>query len=200
MAYTVNPASSAPHGATGARRLSDLPFRAIGSQPAFETAAMERFLADDHIAVLSYLRADGRPNQAPIWYAYRDGVIWFSAESDSPKVRALRKDPRVCVTIQDERPPYRAVIVEGTIELVEPGAPDAPAGELGSDMAVHYFGKVAAQQYEKLVRDERTEHGTTLLRLVPTELKGFDNTSMIDRATLGFVRLRHRLPIPRRWL
>jgi PPOX class probable F420-dependent enzyme len=195
MAYTVNP----PSTSTSAR-LSDVEFRAIGGQPAFASAAMETFLAGDHIAVLSYLRADGRPNQAPIWYAYRDGVIWFSVESDSPKVRALRKDPRVCVTIQDERPPYRAVIVEGTLEFVEHGVAGAPSAELGWEMAEHYFGKVAAKQYEKMMRDERAEHGTTLLRLVPADVKGFDNTSMIDKATLAFVRLRHRLPIPRRWL
>ena len=196
MAYTVNPASST----TTSARLSDFEFRAIGGQPPFAPAAMETFLAGDHIAVLSYLRADGRPNQAPIWYAYRDGVIWFSVESDSPKVRALRKDPRVCVTIQDERPPYRAVIVEGALEFVEHGAAGAPDAELGWEMAEHYFGKLAAKQYEKMMRDERAEHGTTLLRLVPTEVKGFDNTKMIDKATLAFVRLRHRLPIPRRWL
>jgi len=115
-------------------------------------------------------------------------------------VRALRKDPRVCVTIQDERPPYRAVIVEGTIEIVEPGSSGTPEGELAWQMAEHYFGKVAAKQYEKMVREERAEHGTLLLRLVPSEVKGFDNSSMIDKATLAFVRLRHRLPIPRRWL
>jgi PPOX class probable F420-dependent enzyme len=195
MAYTVNSAST-----DTAARLSDFEFRAIGGQPGFAPAAMETFLAGDHIAVLSYLRADGRPNQAPIWYAYRDGVIWFSVESDSPKVRALRKDPRVCVTIQDERPPYRAVIVEGTIEIVEPGSAGTPEGELAWQMAEHYFGKVAAKQYEKMVREERAEHGTLLLRLVPSEVKGFDNSSMIDKATLAFVRLRHRLPIPRRWL
>ncbi len=195
MDYTVNPTST-----DTAARLTDFPFRAIGGQPAFEPAAMEKYLTGDHIAVLSYLRADGRPNQAPIWYAYRDGIIWLSVESDSPKVRALRKDPRVCVTIQDERPPYRAVIVEGTLETVEHGAAGAPSADIGWEMAEHYFGKVAAKQYEKMMRADRAEHGTTLLRLVPTEVKGFDNSSMIDKATLAFVRLRHRLPIPRRWL
>ena len=195
MDYTVNPTST-----EAAARLTDFPFRAIGGQPAFEPAAMEKFLAGDHIAVLSYLRADGRPNQVPIWYAYRDGIIWFSVESDSPKVRALRKDPRVCVTIQDERPPYRAVIVEGTLATVEHGIAGAPSAEIGWEMAEHYFGKVAAKQYEKMIRDDRAEHGTTLLRLAPTEVKGFDNTSLINKATLAFVRLRHRLPIPRHWL
>ena len=45
-----------------------------------------------------------------------------------------------------------------------------------------------------------TVSGPDTASLVPTEVKGFDNTKMIDKATLAFVRLRHRLPIPRRWL
>lgn len=187
MAYTVN--SDAP-------AIVSLPFRALGGQPAFEPEALDDFLADDRIAMLAYRRADGRPNQAPIWYAYREGTLWFSVESTSPKLSAIRRDPRVTVAIQDERPPYRAAIIDGTVDLVDLGA-DASEN---LSLAVRYFGRVAAATYERMYRETREAAGTTLLRLVPTEVKGFDNTRAIGLPTLAFVRARHRLRVPKRWL
>jgi PPOX class probable F420-dependent enzyme len=192
MAYTVN---SLPADAT-VTAITALPFRALGGQPPFEADELDAFLAGTHIAVLSYLRADGRPNQAPLWYAYRDGAVWFSVETTSAKLRALRRDPRVCVTVQDERPPYRAVIIEGTVELIDAGH-DVSANQA---LALRYFGRLGAAKYDQLYHETRAGAGATLLRLVPSEVKGFDNTRAIDRATLSFVRLRHRLPIPARWL
>jgi PPOX class probable F420-dependent enzyme len=186
MAYSVNSEVS----------LTEAPFTALGGQPAFEPAALDAFLSGDRIAVLAYIRGDGRPNQVPLWYWYRDGTLSFSFETTSAKVRALRNDPRVTVTVQDERPPYRAVIIDGVVEMVDLG--DDVSENMA--LAVRYFGKVAAAKYEKMYRDHRAAAGTTLVRLVPHEVKGFDNTRSIDKATLGFVRLRHRLPIPKRWL
>src|SRR5690606_31359226 len=120
--------------------LVDLPFAALGGQPAFEPTALDAFLAGDRIAVLAYVRGDGRPNQVPVWYSYRDGTLSFSFETTSAKVRALRKDPRVTVTVQDERPPYRAVIIDGEVEMAGLGADAAE----NMALAVRYFGKVAA--------------------------------------------------------
>ena len=92
--------------------LASLPFRAIGDQPAFEPADIEPFVAAARIAILSYVRLDGRPGQVPIWYVHRDGALFLSTDDGSAKHRALLRDPRVCVTIQDERPPYRAIIFD----------------------------------------------------------------------------------------
>ena len=209
MDYTVNPTLSAATTATAtaaeslagaakdsasATHLVDLPFTPLGGSPAFEPAALERFLGGRHIAVVSYLRKDGRPNQAPLWYLYRDGTLWFNVETGSAKHHALRRDGRVCVTIQDERPPYRAVIVEGTVELIEPGDPSLP-----HELAVRFFGRLGASSYERMVAEAGSAGGVTV-RLHPTEVKGFDNTRMIGRALLVFARLRDRLPVPRRWL
>lgn len=180
MDYTVN-------------RIEDLPFAALGGSPAFEPRRLRRFLGGNHIAVVSYLRKDGRPNQVPLWYAYRAGTLWFNVETGSAKHHALVRDPRVCVTVQDERPPYRAVIVEGVVDVL-------PGDEsLSHDMAVHYFGRLGATAYEQMTA-EAGSNGSTTLRLRPTEVKGFDNTRMINVGLLAFARIRHRLPVPRRWL
>ena len=185
-----------PADAPDTTGISQLPFKALGGQPAFETADMKKFLTGARIAVLSYIRADGRPNQVPIWYDYSDDTIRMTIATGSAKHRALLKDARVCVTVQDERPPYRAVIIDGTVELSELPEDDT----LGFDLAVRYFGKYVAGEYWKMTAEDRAANGTTVVTLVPTEVKGFDNTRAINRALLAGVRVRNNLPIPRDWL
>lgn len=177
-------------------RLDELPFTALGGQPGFAPGEIERFVREPRIAVLAYVRADGRPGQAPIWYTYRDGAFLMSTTTGSPKHRALVRDPRVCLTIQDERPPYRAVLADGAVSLepIEPGN-DPTAG-----MAIRYFGRLGAAEYERMTADEYARSGLTLITLRPAALRGFDNTRAVSRAVLAFVRLRDRLPIPRGWL
>ena len=175
--------------------ISELPFHAVGGQPGFEPEALERFVTQTRVATLAYLRADGRPHQTPIWFTYREGTFFMTTGADAPKDRALTRDPRVSITIQDDAPPYRAVIMEGVVELT----PLDPADDPTDGVAVRYFGKVAAAEYEKMAA-ESYEAGLTLISFRPTAVRGFDNTNAIGRPTLAFLWLRERLPIPRRWL
>ena len=103
---------------------------------------VEAFVGAPRIAVLAYVRADGRPGQAPIWYRVDGARFFMSTVTGSPKHRALRRDPRICLTIQDERPPYRAVLADGE------AVPRAlPARETDGISALRYFGRVAARAY-----------------------------------------------------
>lgn len=190
MDYTVNSSG------TPIAPIASLPFAALGGQPGFDPEGLDGFLAETRIAMFSYVRKDGRPNSAPLWFTYRNGVMLFVVGTGSDKHKALQRDNRVCVAVQDERPPYRAVMIDGTVELVDIGSDSG----LSASMAVKYFGKVGAAEYEKLSAEERTETGQTLIRLVPERVKGFDNTKAINKVLLGYVRVRDRLPIPRRWL
>lgn len=176
--------------------LAALPFRALGGQPPFDPADLEPFVDARRIAVLAYVRGDGRPNQTPIWYTYREGVFHLTTTSGSAKHRALSREPRVTLTIQDEAPPYRAVIVDGTA-TVRPLDPDTDPTR---GMAVRYFGKLAAASYDRMTREIYEEKGLTLISVTPTEVKGFDNRHALGAAERLFVRLREKLPVPRRWL
>ena len=106
---TTTTASTAGRAGT----LADLPFRHLGGQPGFRPEDIEPFVDRRRIGVLAYVRGDGRPNQAPIWYTLRDGEFLMTTTAGSAKEGALARSPRVTLTIQDERPPYRAVIVDG---------------------------------------------------------------------------------------
>jgi len=170
--------------------------KALGGQPPFAPGAVEAFLNDRRIAVLSYVRADGRPNQTPIWYTLRNGTFFMTTTAGGAKHRAIDRDPNICLTIQDERPPYRAVIADGVASLTDLDAADDPT----EGMATRYFGRLGAASYDRMTSEIYSASGMTLITLVPTGLRGFDNTQALSAGALAFVRIRNRLPLPRRWL
>jgi PPOX class probable F420-dependent enzyme len=176
--------------------LSNLPFRGLGGQPPFDPADISAFVDARRIGVLAYIRSDGRPNQTPIWYTMRDGRFYMTTTTDSPKHRALNRNRSVSFTIQDERPPYRAVIVDGEVELT----PLDPDHDPTAGVAVRYFGRVGAASYDQLTREHYERTGLTLITLTPRELKGFDNRRALSPFQRAFVALRERLPVPRTWL
>ena len=70
-------------------------------------------------AVLSTVRADGRPHSAPIWYHLDGETVVFNTGADTVKGRNLAAHPRVSLCVQDDRPPYAFVVLEGTVTLVD---------------------------------------------------------------------------------
>jgi len=177
-------------------KLTELPFQAMGPQPAFAAEDLERFVAAPRIAILSYVKRDGTPAQAPIWYQYRDGRFFLVTAKTSPKAKALARGKRACLTIQDEMPPYRAVIVDGDVTLT-----DCPLeGGINSWLATHYFGRFGGREYEKMSAEENAKTGLSLVTFDPVRVRGFDNHRLVGRGIRAYMRLREILPIPRSWL
>lgn len=69
-------------------------------------------------AILATVRSDGRPHAAPVWYALDGETIVFNTGAETVKGRNLARDPRVTLCVQDDRPPFGFVMLEGTAELV----------------------------------------------------------------------------------
>lgn len=69
---------------------------------------------------LATVRKDGRPHVAPIWFDVDDdGSIVFTTGADTLKGQSIRRDPRVCLCVDDERPPFSFVVVEGKVDVSE---------------------------------------------------------------------------------
>jgi PPOX class probable F420-dependent enzyme len=80
------------------------------------------FLAGDppHTAKVATVRNDGRPHVVPVWFAVdEDGSVVFTTGSETAKGRALRRDPRLSLCVDDERPPFSFVAIDGVAELEE---------------------------------------------------------------------------------
>ena len=71
-----------------------------------------------HTGKLATVRADGRPHVAPVWYAVDDdGSIVFTTGEDTVKGKNLARAGYAAMSIDDERPPFSFVTLEGPVEL-----------------------------------------------------------------------------------
>ena len=68
---------------------------------------------------LAVTRADGRPHVTPIWFVLDGDDIVLNTGADTIKGKALRRDPRVSLAVDDQEPPYSFVVIEGTAEVSE---------------------------------------------------------------------------------
>jgi PPOX class probable F420-dependent enzyme len=83
-------------------------------------AEWRAFLTDQpRTAKLATVRKDGRPHVTPIWFDLDGDELVFTTAHDSLKGVALRRDPRVCLCVDDERPPFSFVMLEGDARIGE---------------------------------------------------------------------------------
>jgi hypothetical protein len=68
-------------------------------------------------AKLATVRVDGRPHVAPVWFVLDGDVVVFNTGAGSVKGKALARDARVTLCVDDERPPFAYVIIEGTAAI-----------------------------------------------------------------------------------
>lgn len=66
-------------------------------------------------------RPDGSPHLMIIWGLWLDDCFWFSTGAKSRKARNMAENPRCVVGTDDAA---KAVILEGTVELIDPQHPD----------------------------------------------------------------------------
>lgn len=66
---------------------------------------------------LATVRKDGWPHVVPVWFVLDGEDIVFTTGARTVKGRALRRDPRACLCVDDENPPYAFVMVEDRATL-----------------------------------------------------------------------------------
>jgi PPOX class probable F420-dependent enzyme len=116
---------------------------------------------------LATVRADGRPHVAPIWFVVDDdGSLVFNTGAESQKGKALRRDPRAALAVDDETPPYAFVTIEGTVTLSEDVEAMLP---WATRIAARYVGDEQAEAFGR----RNAAPGELLVRLTPTNVVGY---------------------------
>ncbi|MFJ8013437.1 PPOX class F420-dependent oxidoreductase [Streptomyces sp. NPDC096339] len=109
---------------------------------------------------LSTVREDGSPHVAPIWFVLDGDCLVFNTGRDTVKGRNLVRDGRVALCVDDDRPPFSYVVLQGRAEISEyDDDPDAMltwatrigARYMGEELAAD-FGRRNAVPSEFLVR------------------------------------------------
>lgn len=112
------------------------------------------------------VRADGSPHVTPIWFVLNEGEagdeIVFNTGADTVKGRALRRDPRLSITVDDQAPPFSYVhfTAEATlsddVDEMLPWSTRIGGRYMGEENA-EAFGKRNAVPGELLVRASITK-------------------------------------------
>jgi PPOX class probable F420-dependent enzyme len=97
---------------------------------------IQHFLAAPRPAVLGWLRDDGAPTTAAVWYRFADNVVETTMSADGRRPGQLRRDPRLALTVLGDSW-YTHVSLECTVtSIVE----DHALATLDA-LAVHYTGE-----------------------------------------------------------
>ena len=101
------------------------------------SAEMRAFLRAGHFAHLATLLVDGSPASTPVWVDCRDDLVLINTPDDSAKVRNVRRDGRVALTVSDSANPYRMLAIRGRVVSIETEGAQAHRDELGK----RYLGR-----------------------------------------------------------
>ena len=98
-------------------------------QPSEITDVMNRPISQELLARdvtrLAYVAKDGTPRSIPIGFTWNGSTIVMCTAKNAAKVRALRHNPAVALTIDTEVHPPRVLLIRGRAELdVVEGIPD----------------------------------------------------------------------------
>ena len=117
--------------------------------------------AGTRTAKLAWTAPSGQPHVAPIWFLVddvADGLeVMFNTGAESAKGRALRRDPRISLLVDDEHPPFAfvkltgAVVISEDLDEVRTWAARIGGRYMGADRAEE-FGRRNGVPGELLVR------------------------------------------------
>jgi PPOX class probable F420-dependent enzyme len=115
---------------------------------------------------IAVVRANGAPHVVPIWFVLdSDGehdYVVFTVPGDSVKGRILRREPRFSLCVDDEKPPYSFVTINGEATVSEDldemlvWSTKLGGRYMGADLA-ETFGKRNAVPGELLIRGRITK-------------------------------------------
>lgn len=131
--------------------------------PELSAEVVEFLSAGTRTGMLGYVAADGRPLVAPVWFVVDNGELVFNTGRDSAKGRALQRDPRVVICVDDPHPPYSFVQVQGRA-AVQDDAEDLL--EIATRIGARYMGAERADEFGR----RNAAPGELVVRVRPTKV------------------------------
>jgi len=114
---------------------------------------------------IAITRLDGQPYVLPVWFVLDGDDVVFTTGAETVRGRALRRDDRVSMCVDEERPPYAFVRINGRARLGE----DLIEMRLWARrIAARYMGEAVADRYAA----RNAVPGELLVRLLPDDVVG----------------------------
>jgi PPOX class probable F420-dependent enzyme len=88
-----------------------------GDLSLLQHPASQELLASKIPARLAYIATDGTPRVVPIWFHWNGTEFVMGTPPKAPKLKALARNPKVSLTIDDNTFPHKVLLVRGTARL-----------------------------------------------------------------------------------
>jgi len=105
--------------------------------------AAKELLASRIPARLAYIWTDGTPRVIPIWFHWNGGEFILGTPPKAPKLKALARNPKVSLTIDDNTFPHKVLLIRGSARL-EPVDGIIPEYAVAAE---RYFGHEQGQAW-----------------------------------------------------
>jgi PPOX class probable F420-dependent enzyme len=129
---------------------------------------VEFLSAGTRTGMLGYVASDGRPLVAPVWFVVDDGQLVFNTNRHTSKGRALARDPRVVICVDDPHPPYSFVQVQGVATVTED---PQDVLDIATRTGARYMGAQRADEFGR----RNAVPGELVVRVRPTKvIAGFN--------------------------
>ena len=112
-----------------------------GDLSLLQNPASQELLQSKIPARLAYVWMDGTPRVVPIWFHWNGHHLVMASPPKAPKLKALAKNPKVSLTIDDNVFPHKVLLIRGTARL-EPVQGIVPEYEAA---AARYFDAATAE-------------------------------------------------------
>jgi PPOX class probable F420-dependent enzyme len=130
-----------------------------------------RFLRSGSMtATFASIRDDGRPHAVPTWYAVDGDEIVFTTWHTTVKAANIRERSSVVVLVQDPKPPYAYVSVEGEARLIDDLG---QCQDISTLLGGKYMGAERAEEFGK----RNGVEGELVVRVRPTKIFGEANVA-----------------------
>ncbi|MFF3462971.1 PPOX class F420-dependent oxidoreductase [Streptomyces sp. NPDC001984] len=132
----------------------------FGDEPVSFDDSVRALLDAKNFAGVATLGPDGAPQNSVVWIKREGDTVLFSSVEARQKVRNLRRDPRISLSVFDLANPYASVEIRGTAEIL----PD-DAKRLPCELSHKYLGIDPPAEKEDEVR--------AIVRVVPRKVVAF---------------------------
>ncbi|MET9560911.1 PPOX class F420-dependent oxidoreductase [Streptomyces tauricus] len=122
--------------------------------------SVRTLLDGKNFASVATLGPGGAPQNSVVWIKREGDTVLFSSTDGRQKVRNLRRDPRVSLSVFDLADPYTSVEIRGTAEIL----PDE-GKRLPYELSHKYLGVDPPAEKEDEVR--------VIIRVLPERVVGF---------------------------
>src|SRR5438874_10224962 len=97
-----------------------------GDRALLDDPVAQAMLHSQNLARLAYTWTDGTPRVVPIWFHWNGKEVVLGSPPKAPKLRALARNPKVALTIDEPTFPAKVLLVRGTarIDMLEDVSPE----------------------------------------------------------------------------